>query len=301
MWVEFLKTKDEAFSRFKKIQVMAEAEKGCKLRAFRSDRGGEFNSLEFSQYCEEWGMKHFTTAPYTPQQNGVVEHRNRTVVEMARCLLKARGVPIELWGEAVATAVYLLNRALTRSLKMKTPYEAWYDRKPKVHHFRTFGCLAHVKNIGPGIGKLSDRSKKMMFVGYETGSKAYRLYDPVLKKLHVSRDVLFEEKKGWDWNKNQQSEPVRSTLEVEFYSIAKRETVPEDSEFVTDGAADPVQQGGDSPSTIQWSVDAESTNAPHLSTPPGSPVVQGVEFATPLTGQSVDSEGVPMRYRTVTN
>ena len=94
---------------------------------------------------------------------------------------------------------------------------------------------------------------------------------------------------------------MRSTLEVEFYSIAERETVPEDSEFVTDGAADPVQQGGDSPLTIQWSVDAESTNAPHLSTPPGSPVVQGVEFATPPTGQSIDSEGVSMRYRTVTN
>ena len=83
--------------------------------------------MEFQQYCDEHGMKHFTAAPYTPQQNGVVERRNHTVVEMARCLLKGKGVPGELWGEAVSTVVYLLNRAPTRSLKMKTPYEAWHS------------------------------------------------------------------------------------------------------------------------------------------------------------------------------
>ena len=101
-WVEFLTTKDEAFGCFKKVQALAETERGCKLHAFMSDRGGEFNSIEFKQYCDEHGVKHFTTTPYTPQQNGVVERRNRTVVEMARCLLKSKGVPGEFWGEAVA-------------------------------------------------------------------------------------------------------------------------------------------------------------------------------------------------------
>jgi hypothetical protein len=109
-------------------------------------------------YCDEYGVKHFTTTPYTPQQNGVVERGNRTVVEMARCLLKSKGVPGEFWGEAVSTAVYLLNRAPTRSFQGKTPYEAWYKKKPRVHHLRTFGCVAHVKKTGPGISKLSDRS-----------------------------------------------------------------------------------------------------------------------------------------------
>ena len=155
--------------------------------------------MEFQQYCDEHGMKHFTIAPYTPQQNDVVERRNRTVVEMTRCLLKGKGVPGELWGEAVSTAVYLLNRAPTRSLKMKTPYEAWHSRKPKVHHLRTFGCVAHVKTVGPGVSKLSDRSTKMVFVGYETGTKGYRVYDPMTKRLHVSRDVIFEENIGWNW------------------------------------------------------------------------------------------------------
>jgi len=116
MWIELLTTKDEAFKCFKRVMALAETEQGGRLRAFRSDRGGEFNSIEFKEYCDEHGVKHYTTTPYTPQQNGVVERRNRTVVEMARCLLKSKGVPGEFWGEAVTTAVYLLNRAPTSSL-----------------------------------------------------------------------------------------------------------------------------------------------------------------------------------------
>lgn len=193
MWVEFLTTKDEAFKCFKKVKVLAETEGRCRLRAFRSDRDGEFNSIEFKEYCDENGVKHFTTTPYTPQQNGVVECRNHTVVEMARCLMKSKKVPGEFWGEAVRTAVYLLNRAPTRSLQGRTPYEAWYNKKPKVHHLRTFGCVAHVKKVGPGISKLSDRSTMMVFIGYETRTKGYRFYEPVTKKLHISRDVMFEE------------------------------------------------------------------------------------------------------------
>lgn len=182
---------------------MAETETGGKLHAFRSDRGGEFNSVEFKEYCDEHGVKHFTTIPYTPQQNGVVECRNRTVVEMARCLLKSKNMPAEFWGEAVSTAVYLLNRAPTKSLHGRTPYEAWHDRKPSVHHLRTFGC--HVK-VGPGISKLSDRSTPMVFIGYETGSKGYRVYDPIAKELHISCDVIFEESWAWDWKQQANTE-----------------------------------------------------------------------------------------------
>jgi hypothetical protein len=87
----------------------------------------------------------------------------------------------------------LLNRAPTRSLQGKTPYEALYKKKPKVHYFRMFGCVAHVKRVGPRINKLLDRSIPMVFIGYEIGTKGYRLYDSVSKKLHVSRDVMFEE------------------------------------------------------------------------------------------------------------
>jgi transposase InsO family protein len=93
MWLELLATKDQALYYFKKIKASAETELGEKLRAIRTDRGGEFNSQLVTIFCNETGIKHYTTTPYTPQQNGVVERRNQTVVEMARCMLKSKGVP----------------------------------------------------------------------------------------------------------------------------------------------------------------------------------------------------------------
>jgi transposase InsO family protein len=126
------------------FQARAEAEAGCKLRAFRTDRGGEFTSKAFMEYCATDGVQRQLTAPYSPQQNGVVERRNGMVVETARSLLKAKGLPGWFWGEAVLTAVYLLNRAPTKSVEGMTPFEAWYGKKPAVHHLRTFGCLVYV-------------------------------------------------------------------------------------------------------------------------------------------------------------
>ena len=118
------------------------------------------------------------TAPYSPQQNGVVERRNQTIVGMARSLLKAKKVPDEFWGEAVSSAVFILNRSPTKSVDGMTPFEAWHGRKPDVHYMRTFGCMAHVRETRPGLKKLDDRSRPMIFVGYEPGTKGYRAYDP---------------------------------------------------------------------------------------------------------------------------
>lgn len=89
--------------------------------------------------------------------------------------------------------MYLLNHAPTRGLVGKTLYEAWHDRKPKVHHLRIFGCVAHVKTVKPHVKKLHDQSVRIVFVGYEQGSKAYCVYNPTTNKLHVTRDVIFNE------------------------------------------------------------------------------------------------------------
>jgi transposase InsO family protein len=96
---------------FKKIKAAAELELGCKLKAFRTDCGGEFNSGMFVTFCREQGIKHNTTTPYMPQQNGVVERCNQSVVQMVRCLLKSMSVPGKFWGEGVQTEVGLLLRA----------------------------------------------------------------------------------------------------------------------------------------------------------------------------------------------
>ena len=151
-------------------------------------------------YCADQGVQRHLTAPYSPQQNGVVERRNQTIVGMARSLLKVKDMPQIFWGEAVSTAVFILNRSPTHSVDGMSPFEAWHGRRPNVHFMRTFGYVAHVKVVKPGAKKLDDRSKPMVFLGYQQGSKGYRVYDPIDKRVHVTRDVVFDEIAKWDWS-----------------------------------------------------------------------------------------------------
>ena len=199
MWIYLLSIKAEALQGFKRFRMMAEAEIERKLKCARSNRGGEFLSKKFILYCEENGILRHSTTPYTPQQNRVVERRNRNVMGLVRSMLKAKKLPLELWGEAVTTCIYVLNRSATKSLRGKTPYECWYRRKPSVNHLRTFGSIMHVK-VTANVGKLEDISQEMIFVGYEQGSKAYRCIDPANRKLSINRDVIFEESKSLNFS-----------------------------------------------------------------------------------------------------
>ncbi|KAD5508650.1 hypothetical protein E3N88_16353 [Mikania micrantha] len=201
MWVYLLKSKDEAFLNFKKFKATVEKENEHKVGTLRTDRGGEFGSKEFFQFCEDHGIKRQLTAPYTPQQNGVVERRNRTIMEVTRSFLKTMEVPETLWGEAVRHAVYILNRVSTRSVKDQTPYECWRGKKPVIHHLRVFGCVGYVKKVRVSLGKLSDRSTAMVYLGAEIGSKAYRMLNPRTGRICVTRDVKFDEMKCWNWRK----------------------------------------------------------------------------------------------------
>ncbi|KAL8119156.1 hypothetical protein AgCh_016605 [Apium graveolens] len=145
-------------------------------------------------------MRHLTT-PYSPQQNGVVERRNRTVVAMTRSFLKENEMPTMFLREAVRHSTNILNRVPTKVLKGETPYEAWKGMKPDLSFIKIFGCLAHVKVPKERVQKLDGRSTKMVYLGKEPGSKANRLFDPLTGRLSVSIDVVFEENKGWNWSK----------------------------------------------------------------------------------------------------
>ncbi|KAK9100717.1 hypothetical protein Scep_024147 [Stephania cephalantha] len=123
-WVYFLNHKSEVFEVFKKFKAAVERESGRKIKAMRSDRGGEFTSREFHELCEANGIRRPMTVPRSPQQNGVAERKNRTILDMARSMLKSKKLPKEFWAEAVACAVYLSNRSPTRSVWGKTPQEA---------------------------------------------------------------------------------------------------------------------------------------------------------------------------------
>lgn len=202
MWVFMLKEKHEVFDAFKRFRTLVEKGTEKRIKTFRTDRGGEFCSSSFNLYCEEAGITRNYTAPYTPQQNGVVERRNRTVAAMTRSFLKEAKLPSYMWGEAVRHSVYILNRLPTQVLSGKTPYEAWTGKKPNLDHIKLFGCVAYMKIPQVYVNKLDDRSKALVYLGKEPGTKASRLYDPTLKKLHVSRDVVFQEHKTWPWEQS---------------------------------------------------------------------------------------------------
>jgi hypothetical protein len=165
MWVVLLTAKNNAPDAIKRVQA-EEAQSGRKRTMAVSSP---------QQYCADEGIQRHVSAPYAPQQNGVVDRRNQAVVARARALLKHRSMSAEFWGDTVSTAV-LLNRAPTKSLTRKTPYEAWHGRKTAVHYLRTFGYLAYVKEQGD-LHKLDDRSSLTVFIGYKDGVKAYRLLD----------------------------------------------------------------------------------------------------------------------------
>lgn len=283
MWMELLPSKDCAPAAIKRIRAATESQSGHKLSSLRTDRGGEFTSSDFTEHCATTGVRRQLTAPYSPQQNGVVERRNQTIVAAARSMLKAKGLPGYFWGEAVATAVYLLNRSPTKSVEGMTPFQAWYGKKPAVHHLRTFGCIVFVKNTAPYLKKLDARSTKMIFVGYEPGSKAYRAYNPVTGRVHITRDVVFDEHAQWDWGQDVEDggDEDQNPFEVEFTMI------PLDNH-------EPLQETSSPPMPATPGALAEDR------TPSPAPI----ELVSPPSGEpDLDDEhdGAPLRFRRVDN
>jgi hypothetical protein len=233
MWVAVIPSKDRATAAIKDIQVRAEGEFSLKRKALRTDCGGEFTAMEFTDYCAAEGVHHQHTTPYSPQQNGIIERQNGTVVATARSMLKAKGLPRWFWGEAVNTAVYVLNRCLTKSVDGMTSFETWHGRKPAMHHLRTFGRIMYVRNTMPHLKKLEDRGRKMIFIGYESGSKAYRAYDPITKHVHVTCDMVFDEQAQWDWGSGSDDGKLDSGDDV--FTV----------EYTTTGPAAPTMDGTD--------------------------------------------------------
>ncbi|CAL2265082.1 unnamed protein product [Prunus armeniaca] len=180
----------------KSYKACVEKESGAYLKCLRTDRGGEFTSNEFGEFCKANGITRQLTTAYTPQQNGVTERKNRTVMNLVRCMLTEKQVPKAFWPEAVRWCVHVLNRCPTLAVQNRTPEEAWSGMKPTVEYFRVFGCLAHVHVPDQKRIKLDDKSTQCVLLGVSDESKAYRLFDPVSKKIIVSRDVVFEENKG---------------------------------------------------------------------------------------------------------
>jgi len=192
MWVYLLKRKNEALDNFKKFKSMSERQSDRKLKVLRTDGEGEYTSKEFAEFCENTGIVQEITPPYTPQHNRIAERRNRTLLNMLRCMLKGKNLPKYLWGKAFITATYMLNRAPTRRLASLTLEEAWSGMKPDVAHLRIFGSLCFKHNPNQLRRKLDDKGIPLVLIGYHS-TGGYKLFDPETNKVFISRDVVVDE------------------------------------------------------------------------------------------------------------
>jgi len=137
----------------------------------RTNNGGEFCSKEFEEFCKKCGISRQKTTPYTPQQNGVVEKMNKTLMERARSMLSGVELGQKFWAKAVETTCYLVNRSPSSALEDKTPQEVWTSKKPSLSHLRVFGCDAYVHVPKEKRTKLDSKSKKCIFIRYMDGLK----------------------------------------------------------------------------------------------------------------------------------
>ncbi|GJR26941.1 retrovirus-related pol polyprotein from transposon TNT 1-94 [Tanacetum coccineum] len=203
-WVKFLRSKDETpafvINLLKQLQVGLNKT----VRFVRTDNGTEFVNKDLTDYYESVGITHEKTVPRTPQQNGVVERRNRTLVEAARTMLIFSKAPLFLWAEAVATACYTQNRSLIHTLHDKTPYELVHDKKPDLSFLRVFGALCYPTNDSEDLGKLKAKADIGFFVGYAPNRKGYRIYNKRTRQIMETIHVTFDELTG-------QTAPVHSS------------------------------------------------------------------------------------------
>lgn len=142
-------------------------------------------------FLKKSGIVHQTSNPYTPEQNGLSERMNRTLIERSRCMLLNAQLQYSFWGEAVVTAAYIINRSPTKALSHITLEEVWTGKKPDLGHMRIFGCKAMVHIPKERRQKLDTKSRELIFVGYSEGVKGYRFIDPNTKQAVTSRDVVF--------------------------------------------------------------------------------------------------------------
>ena len=177
-WTIFIKSKTEVFECFEGLVPLLEKSLKTCVRSIRSDHGTEFENFEFLTFCREHGIDHNFSAPYTPQQNGVVERKNRTLEDMVRTMLISSGLSQSFWVEAVSTACYIINRAMPRPILEKNPYELLKGNPPSISHLRIFGCQCFIHNNGKNnLEKFDPRSEEGIFIGYSSQSKAYKVFN----------------------------------------------------------------------------------------------------------------------------
>jgi hypothetical protein len=289
-WVYLLKEKSEVISIFQSFHQMILTQFNTRVQVLRSDNGGEYFKKELSAYFHAYGIIHQTSCVDTPQQNGVAERKNRHLLEVARSLMFAMNVPKSLWGDAVLTAAYLINRMPSKVLQFQTPLQSL----SKTHSLPTllqippkvFGCVCYVHIHKQYRSKLDPRAQKCIFLGYSTTQKGYKCYHPPSTKILVSMDVTFLEDQayfsGGDLELSLQGENLQS--EEKSWNVLP--TLELNSVPSSGPALDPREQASLDQSNDQLVVPVT-----------GNPeIVSSLEPTTPVDSH-VDDSNMPIALR----
>ena len=197
------------------------------LKILRSDNGGEYFSNSFKSYLKEHGIEHQHTVAYTPQQNGVAERANRTLLDLVRSLLHHKKVAKKFWAEALSTAVYVCNRVTTRALPLdKTPHHLWKGSSPDLSHLRVFGARCWYILPKKKVKKLDARGRLAVMMGYPSGCKGYKLLDVETQNFVISRDVYFDEEcEEQRTSRKEKEKSVETTNPVAY--LEENELIPD--------------------------------------------------------------------------
>ncbi|GJY32886.1 ribonuclease H-like domain-containing protein [Tanacetum coccineum] len=252
-WVFFLVYKDETYDILHDLIVGLENKLRRKVKTIRCDHGTEFKNKLMNEFCAKKGIQREYSIARTPQQNGVAERKNRTLIEAARTMLADSLLPIQFWAEAVHTACYVLNRVLVTKPQMKTPYELLMGRSPNISFMKPFGCPLTILNTIDHLSKFEGKSEEGYLLGYSTNSKGFRVYNRVTRKvqdcLHVDflEDQMNQKGKGPDWmfdleilspslnyipvrKENQVDTTVKQSNSVDFEDV-------DDQQFIVHGSS----------------------------------------------------------------
>jgi transposase InsO family protein len=189
-WVFFLQEKSQTQETIKKFLRQAQNEFRLRIKKIRSDNGTEFKNSQIEGFLEEECIKHEFSSPYTPQQNGIMERKNRTLLDMARTMLEEYKTSDRFWAEAINTACYSINRLYLHRILKKTSYEHLTGKKPNVSYFRVFGCKCFILVKKGRNSKFAPKAVEGFLLGYDSNTRAYRVFNKSTALVDVSCDIV---------------------------------------------------------------------------------------------------------------
>jgi hypothetical protein len=268
-WVFFLQEKSQTQETLKRFLRRAQNEFGLRIKKIRSDNGREFKNSQIEGFLEEEGIKHEFSSPYTPQQNGVVERKNRTLLDMARTMLDEYKTPDRFWAEAINTACYSINRLYLQRILKKTSYELLTGKKPNVSYFRVLGSKCFILIKRGRNSKFAPKAVEGFLLSYDSNTRAYRVFNKSTRLVEVSCDIVFDETNGSQVEQVDINElDDEEALCVALRNMSIEDVCPKESEELPQAQDQPSSSIQASPPTQDEDMAQEEENEYQEDEPP---------------------------------